>query len=290
MKFIIEAKNLTELNRFRNNQAITDVIVGVEGLSHGLICKLSIDQINTFLQKENRPELSLRITRLFHEDELVYLENKLRLLNLNKIKFIFYTDLVIYQLLTKWQFSSKLVYDGYTYTTNTSDVNAYQEFNQYVTISNQISFDELTKITTKMTKPNIIYAFGKAIILYSKRKLLTNYFLYRNQKNDPHLPTYYLQEEFRQDLYHIYEDEFGTYIYQSDFYYLFLELNKLTNVDYALIEGVDLKTSLYEKVIEAYLNNDYEAFSKIPLKASQNILKNKSILLKEDFEEVNNND
>lgn len=283
MEYIFQPVTKLQINQCIKNPKITNITLNHQFLSCGDCLKLTEKQINKYLNKSDK--ISLRINRLFHEDDLDKVKCILNKINYSKIKMIFYSDLGLLPIFKKLNLENKLVYDAYTYTTNFEDVIAYNDFNQYVVVSNQISIKELTNLLEKINQKVIIYGFGKSIIFHSRRPLLTNYFLYRKQKNNPYKKTYYLKEELRDDFYHLYEDKFGSYVYEAKNYYLFNELNKLKNIDYVIIDSSFLNAKKYQIVIDSYLENDLNKLinSKIPL--YKGIMENKSVLLKN---EVNN--
>ena len=94
-----------------------------------------------------------------------------------------------------------------TYLTNVLDTKIYQEKNKFVVLSNQINTNELIHISKNAYSNQIVSAFGVAMIMYTRRPLLTNYFKYRNSDKDSGKTNYYLQEEYRDSLYPIIENE-----------------------------------------------------------------------------------
>ena len=285
MNYIFEPVNVRQLKQLLNKQDIKNLIVGIEKLTSGNKLKLTTIELNKILEKTDK--VSIDITRIFHEDELEILEDTLKEINLEKVNFVFYSDLGVYETLVKLGFSNKAVYDAYTYLTNREDVLLYSKFNKYVVVANQISVDEMSELVSNANIPVMIHSFGRSIIFYSKRELLTNYFRYRKSNNNPKEDNYFLKEEFREDLYPIYEDEHGTYVYEYGYYYLFEELAEFDNVEYAIIHSTLLTPKKYKKVINAYLNNDLDSLKKLDLPLYKGIMENKSVLLKS---EVTNNE
>ena len=143
MKYIIEPKNITQFRKLLKNAKVTDIMVGLEELSSGLIFKMNLDTLNNYLGKLNSSIISLKITRIFHEEELKNLKEILSKLKWEKIKFIFYSDLGVYEIIKEWGYQDKLVYDANTYMTNADDVNAFSSLNKYVVVSNQIAYSEI---------------------------------------------------------------------------------------------------------------------------------------------------
>lgn len=280
MNYIFEPVNKTQLNKFLKRKDIHHLLVGIKGLTHGNKLKLTIEEVNELLLKTNK--ISLDVTRIFHEDELALLKENIEKINMSNVKYVFYSDFAVLETLKQLSLSDKAVYDSHTYLTNEEDVKLYSDFNKYVVVSNQISIDEIKNLLNKIEKKVMIHGFGRSIIFYSKRELLTNYFLYRNFKNKAKNSNYYLKEEFREELYPIYEDEHGTYIYEKGYYYLFEELTNLNNVDFVIIHSTLLNSKIYEEVVNSYLGKKLDKLENLKLELSKGIMENKSVLLKSE--------
>lgn len=76
MKYIIEPKNITQFRKLLKKDKVTDIMVGVEELSNGFIFKMSLETLNQYLEKMDTLMISLKITRIFHEEELQNLKEK----------------------------------------------------------------------------------------------------------------------------------------------------------------------------------------------------------------------
>ena len=76
--------------------------------------------------------------------------------------------------------------------------------------------------------------------------------------------------------------DYGSYLYEPKFYYLYDELKKLQKIDYVIISCVDMKTSLFEEVVNGYLNNDSSFISLCEGILYKGIMKEKSVLLKDE--------
>ena len=287
MKFIFEPVTFSQAKQFLNCRRKTDILVGTNYLTSGDSLKLTIDELNELLMYKDTIKVSLKVNRLFHEDEIEKLIETLKQIKLEKVKFILYSDLGLLDVFEELNISNKAVYDAYTYTTNKMDVLEYSKYNEYVVVSNQISVDELKDLTNQINKNVIIYGFGKSVVFYSKRPLLTNYFKYRDLGLNPFDKDYNLKEEFREELYHIYEDIHGAYVYESKHYYLMSELKELNNVDYVIINSATLNATTYKKVVDSYLNMSEVDLVNTNILLYKGIMESKSVLLKS---EVTNNE
>ena len=135
--------------------------------------------------------------------------------------------------------------------TNYLDLSVYQGFNlDAVGISNEITIADLKEIYDK-SKANLFYlGFGKRLMFYSKRKLLSLYNEYYNK--DFNSDDLYLKEETRDDKYKIIENDNGTLIYRSYFISLHKEFNDLRFLKYFYLEPLDLSSEAYLKALKAY--------------------------------------
>lgn len=282
IKYIFEPVNFRQAEKLiKNRKSIEHLLLDVKDLSLTMNEGFSLEEINCLLDKKNNHHISLLFNRIFHESELVIVKELLTSLDLTKVDFFFYSDLGFYQLAKELNITDKLVYDAYTYLTNSLDVNLYARLNHTVVVSNQLSISEIEEIAKNANKDVMIHAFGKSIIFYSKRKLITNYFKYRHKKNNPNSKDYFLQEEFRNEMYHLYEDKNGTYIYEKGYYYLYDEVDMMKNISHMIIHCADLDEKMYQKVINAYKANVEDELLSLPLDISKGIMEKSSVLLKE---------
>lgn len=281
IEYIFEPVNLKQAKQFIAEYPNVHILLCVSELSLTIGKGFSNRTINMLCRQKSNAQISLQMNRIFHEQDFEKIETILASIELSKITYIFYTDLGFYQIAKRYHIEDKLIYDAYTYLTNSFDVNAYAKLNRTVVVSNQISIRELQDIVQNVEKKVMIHAFGKSIILYSKRKLLTNYFHYRNMNKKANRKDFYLQEEFRSELYHFYEDANGSYLYEKNYYYLMDELTNLQNVSHAIIHSADLNAETYYKVVCAYLEKNEKALLQLPLLMSKEIMEKSSVLLKE---------
>ena len=160
-----------------------------------------------------------------------------------------------------------------TYLTNSEDVNIYSDMNAYVVLSSEISSQELIDLSKQINKKTIVDLFGQNACFYSRRLLLTNYFLYRNIDKDPSKATYQVVEELREDFLPIIEDETGTRILEPFNHCLCEEIKELSNVEYGIIMLRNFKNCDAEIVVKAYnaLVDDENADSFYKLMAENNI-------------------
>lgn len=238
---------------------------------------LEIVNISKELKSLNK-KVIVDVAKIIHEDELKDLEEKIIMLANAGVDYFMYSDFGVHYILNKNDLSSKSMLYSNTYLTNTLDTKIYQEKNSLVVLSNQINSEELIKISNDSLDNQVISAFGLALIMYTYRPLLTNYFAYRGKTNDSKKANYSLQEEFRGDLYPIIENENSTKIYDYGYYYLFDELKQMNKSTNIIVSGELLSDSTYLAVLDiykSYLNNNIKEEQAILSLKELNLILNK---------------
>ena len=235
MKIICEVNSLKEAKKISTFNNVDIILINLDFLS--LDSTLMIEdkeamKLIEFVQKTGKG-VALNIDRLFHQDDMVYVKE---LVESCPCDYIFYSDLGVYQILSKLGLTDMAVYRAPTYMTNSNDINVFQMMNEYVVVSNQISSDELFEIV-KNTKNNLIVdAVGMACCFYSKRPLVTNYLKFKDYKLKKYRSEVMkLKEETRDNFYHIVEDVNGTKVYEEAHYALTTELDVIKDVEYILL-------------------------------------------------------
>ena len=256
MQIICSSRSFNFIKQHIKNDLISSFILSLEGFNLFSEYVYSYDELKTTISylKKNNKQVIVDISKLVHEDELKKLEEKIAKLNLLNVDYFMYSDFGVNYILKSLNLIKKAMLYSNTYLTNTSDTLIYQEKNGMVVLSNQINSLELIKINKNVLSNQVISAFGRALIMYTRRPLLTNYFEYRNESHNPKATSYFLQEEFRSDLYPIIENDNSSKIYDFGYYYLLDELEKLENPCDIIVSGELLTNEEYLKVLRIYSN------------------------------------
>ena len=281
---------VTSFNEFKTLvklPMIGAIIIGCEGLSLD-VPALTMGEIvkATQLAKRHNVKIIVNAEKLFHEDDMLKITMLLAELPLKNLDYFTYSDLGFYQIMIEKGYSKKLIYRAPTYLTNSSDVAIYSKLNAYVTVSNQITADELLTIINNVSVPVIVDAFGVANCFYSKRPLIGNYFKYKNINGHYLGKVGTLIEETRTSEYRIIEDGNGTRIYTDAFYYLAEEIAKQDKIAYAIIHHQFLKNSQYLKVVNEFIDFitkeklNLEVLSSLKILLSKGAYEQKTVLLK----------
>ena len=227
MKYLTTLVNLKQLN---NSSSF--YIAGNEKYSVKLPAYFDVDLVDKY------DDLFISVNKIFHNNELEDLTNYLTYLKTKKIKGIFFSDFAVYSICERLGMLDLLIYDPNTLVTNYKELEFFEGKIKGVVISPFISLEELKEF--KSDKLELFFlGNGRINLFYSKRKLVTNYLIYHEIKDELDKNNLLLKEELRDNTYFpIVEDKNGTYVY-SPFIYSCLDLEKeLTNIDYLIIDLV----------------------------------------------------
>ncbi len=254
MNIICNYRNNTFVNKFIKNKHIDGYIISLDKYHLFTEAAYSLEEVINITKnlKNNNKTVIVDIAKIVHENELQDLEDTILVLARNNVDYFMYSDFGVHYILKKNNLIDKAMLYSNTYLTNTYDTKIYQEKNGMVVLSNQINVDELIKISHNSYHNQIISVFGLAMIMYTHRPILTNYFDYRKQNYDSTKMNYSLQEEFRDDLYPIVENDNSTKIYDFGYYYLLDELKHFSNNINVIVSGEMLNSKTYQSVLNLY--------------------------------------
>lgn len=220
---------------------------------------LNVDKAIKELKKASKT-IILSLNKIFTEDEI---NNAYEFLDKYKNEdVLFYiADLGLIKYAKDNNILNKMIYNPETMITNYLDLKVYMNFNlDAYGISNEITINDLKEIYNQTKAPLFYLGFGKRLMFYSKRKLLSLY-KEKYQKNFD-MDNLYLKEETRDDKYKIIENDNGTMIYRSYFISLHKELDDLLFIKYFYVDPLDLDELVYLNAIKAYHDYLYNFINK----------------------------
>ena len=220
---------------------------------------LNVDKAIKELKKASKT-IILALNKIFTEDEI---NNAYEFLDKYKNEdVLFYiADLGLIKYAKDNNILNKMIYNPETMITNYLDLKVYMNFNlDAYGISNEITINDLKEIYNQTKAPLFYLGFGKRLMFYSKRKLLSLY-KEKYQKNFD-MDNLYLKEETRDDKYKIIENDNGTMIYRSYFISLHKELDDLLFIKYFYVDPLDLDELVYLNAIKAYHDYLYNFINK----------------------------
>lgn len=215
------------------------------------------------------------VNRFFVEGELDALRQHLTYLKEIDVDGIYYGDESVLYEAKKLSFEHTLIYNPDTLITNKEDVQYYlDEGIQMVTISKDITLEEICHIAQQVQGACEVIIHGRLNMMHSKRRLLSNYLDFLGKKEDVcNHKNLYIMEETREEHMPIVEDDLGTHVYTGFTLSSFDELLDLQNagIQHVRIDGIfkDIQyvcevIGLYKDVIEGKRQGrtTYEEFKK----------------------------
>lgn len=237
-KIIITINNLNEIDEYKKI-GITNFLFAVKDFSIGYT-SFTLEEISNL--NENIYLLINRIMDTKSIDEFKKIISKL-----NFAKGIFFEDLGIYQILKDTNIP--LIYNQTQFATNTQSINFFLDKTYSAVVSNSLCENEVINIIENVKKPIIFNVFAKNMVMYSKRKLLTNYNEFYNLDKTNHV---FIEETFKGKTFEVKEDENGTVIF-NDLYFNYLNiLSKLNddNILFYYINNLDLEPNDIKKLLD----------------------------------------
>ena len=209
--------------------------------------KKAVDLLNKY-----NKNIILNINRIMHPSDIekvisVYKEY----LNTNILFYI--SDLGALNEAIKLGIENRIIYNPETMITNYLDFNEYSSLGVLSCgVSSEITLNDLKLIYEKTNKSIFYQVFGRRLMFYSRRHLIS---LYETKNNDkyPHVDAY-LKESTRQDYLPINENEECTAIYRSYNINLIDKLNELSFIDFAYLETAFLDNNSKNIVAKAYFD------------------------------------
>lgn len=241
--FITTPFSLEDLKKLKDAGS-TSVVIGTPFFSVRNVHDFSIEELP--LLKEECDKLGLRmyvlVNRFFVEEELDSLREHLQRLKDLDVDGIYYGDEGVYQEAKVLGIENRLIYNPDTLITNHSDVQYYlDEGISMVTISKEITLDEICTIAKKVQGECEVIIHGRLNMMHSKRNLLSNYFSFLGKETDiRNKMDLYLMEEHRDEHMPIVEDETGTHVFTGFTLTSFDEIKDMVNagIRHFRIDGI----------------------------------------------------
>lgn len=201
---IVNIKRTTNLNRID-----TDIVLGTAYSVRNDV--FSLEEIKKIVSVYKH-KVYVNMDIIIHEAMILEIKDFLKKLPL-EVSGIYFSDMGLYMLAKELGLSNKLIYNPGTLTTNSLDINLILGLGiKRVVLAREITLDEIKYINSHAINTEVLI-HGKLNMFYSKRKLLSNYYKYRNIAGD--YDKMFLVEETRDDKLAIIEDATGTHIFAN---------------------------------------------------------------------------
>lgn len=254
-KVLININNLNELNDYRK-VGIANFLFPIKGLSVGYT-SFDIDEV---------PEQSYLLINRVLDTEGINLFKSI-IPKLNRFKGILFEDLGILNLLKDTDI--ELIWNQAHFAVNYNSINYYLNHGcNSAVISNEITKEEIEEIINKVDKPIVFNIFGKNMIMYSRRSLVSNFNKHANIDNVNNVD---IKDKTDKAYFTLVEDEYGTAVFNKEY---FNYINKLeyddNKIKYYLITNIDLEpTEIIDIINGKEFGNDGFLYKKTTYKMSE---------------------
>lgn len=215
----------------------------------------SIEEIKKFREEYPDIEIFVSMNKNVFNSDLPSLREMLHELSHININGVLFYDLSILSMVNKEKLDIPLVWAAEHMTTNYNTCNYYLDKGcQYVYLSSEITKDEIVEIKENSKIKLISFFFGYPEVTFSKRKLLTNYFLYNNLSKEK---DWYSISSDGENKYFIKESKLGTRIFYGKVMNGIKPFSELDNiVDYGLFNEELMDHEVFIKGLKTF--KDYQ--------------------------------
>lgn len=217
------------------------------------------------------------VNALFHNDRLDELDEYLKEMQRIGVDALLFGDPAVVMAVRELGITIPLHWSPETIATNWFQVNYWGERGaKRAVLARELSLDEVVEIKENTKHEIEVQVHGMTCMFQSKRSLLGNYFLYRDEvmevENRKHNKNMFLHDKERKNKYPIYEDMNGTHIFSPNDMCIIDELTELfeAGIDSLKFDGVLQSydyvvtvTNLYRQAIDAYFDEGEEAYENI---------------------------
>lgn len=235
--YLLLVSNKTMVEELKEESNIT-FLFPVKDFTVGFTEVFSLDEITI-------PQAYLFVNRLLGHEEILHFKDFVKQLPSN-IEGIVFDDIGVLQVLNEIENSlTKILFLNH-FNCNYISINSYLEYVDSVVVSTDVTEKEVDEILLKATKPLVIYTFGHMNIMYSRRKLITNYNEHFKLSNPSvSVLTNDLGQQFK-----MVENEYGTVIY-TNLPFNGLRYRNKKNVLFYLIHSIFLDSKDIRDIIHS---------------------------------------
>ena len=223
---LIRINNKRDLEKYEKI-GINNFLFAVEDFSIGYNA-FNLDEL---LELNKTYNIFISMNRIFNTFDI---ENIKKLKDkFSKFKYIFFEDIAIYNIFKDTNVN--LIMNSNHFLTSINIINFWTSLVYSTTISNELTKEEVKYILDNANKPLILNVFGLNNIMYSRRKLLSNF---NTKFNLDKRNKIILNEGVSKQSFLVKETEYGTIFFNNKYYNIipYIENFNKDNILYYLID------------------------------------------------------
>lgn len=254
-------------------------VIGEQQFGLRLAGEFTVEQVEeaTNLIHAAGKKVYVAVNALFHNDRIEALETYVQEMQRIGVDALLFGDPAVVMAVREFGITIPLHWSAETIATNWFQVNYWGERGaKRAVLARELSLDEVIEIKENTEHEIEVQVHGMTCMFQSKRKLLGNYFLYRDevmeieQRKDS--KNMFLHDKERKNKYPIYEDINGTHIFSPNDMCIIDELTELfeAGIDSLKFDGVLQSfdyvvtvTKLYRQAIDTYFEQGEDAYESL---------------------------
>ena len=257
MKIAVTPFNLLSIKELSSSGA--DIfILGNEEYANRMVTSFSLIEIKEAKEiiSSLGKELYLNMNLILHNEHLDAYKKFLQFAKELKVDGIIFGDLGAYMLARELGIETSLIYNPETLNTNYYDTNFWNRKGiKGITISKEISMNEMMEICNKKQVKVSIVGHGHLNMFHSRRPLIENFFKYSKKEYQELIENRNLRivEEIRNESYPIYQDSHGTHIFREKAMESYKEILDFKEcIDVFIIDGIFKDTDYLLETVSNY--------------------------------------
>jgi len=244
-------KNIEDYLNYTNS-----FIIGIKdfSISNQLF---TLEEVTNLLNQYPNIELFISLNANYFNHDLKSLEELIINLSKLNIKGIMFYDLAVLEIVNRNNLIIPLCWHQEHMVNNYNTCNYYHDKGcEYAFLSSDIIKEEMKEISAKTNIKLITMFFGHPMVSFSKRELITNYFLFKGEKKEKEVYTITNNDS---EGYYIQENDHGTKILTTKLLNGIIPFSYLKDsIEYACLDEQLVEHDLFIKVLEVFykLNNN----------------------------------
>ena len=172
-KYLVTINDINDIKDFKK-VGISTFVFALKDYSIGYENTYSCEEINNIDEKKY-----VLINQVLDNNKIDSLKKVLP--NIKADGFIF-EDIGLINVFKELNIKGEKILFMNHFNCNFESVNLWLDYVDSVFVSNELTYEELKEITKECKKKVVLHIFGYNQIMYSKRKLLSNYYIYNNKE------------------------------------------------------------------------------------------------------------
>lgn len=203
MKLLVEYSN----KNHSSISSIDGIILPLKSFSVESMNYYTLEEIKEICKRESC-DVFVKLNKNFMNEDLDALKEVLLELEELKVAGIFFYDLAVLEFKRELNLKVPLIWNQTHMVNNYRTCNYYHSRGvEYALLGKEITLEEILEIASKSNISTMVEVVSKPSVAFSKRKLLTNYFIDANLEKKNELT---IKERGTNEDYHLYENEDGT--------------------------------------------------------------------------------